>query len=49
MIHNNVDRIGQLFQIMSPNLESFKDSKQFLVMYIVVQLHCSKSARVKSN
>jgi len=27
MIHNNIDGIGQTFQIMSPNLESFKDSK----------------------
>ena len=34
---------------MLPNLESFKDGKQFLVIYIIVQLCCSKSARVKSN
>jgi len=27
MICNNVDRIGQTFQVMSPNLESFKDGK----------------------
>jgi len=32
-----------------PNLESFEDGKQFLVMYIVVQLHHSKSVRVKGN
>jgi len=49
IIQNNVDKIGQTFQIVSPNLESFKDSKQFLVMCIVVQLHCSKSVGVKSN
>ena len=49
MIHNNVDGIGQTFQIVLPNLESFKDGKQFLVMCIVVQLHHSESARVKSN
>jgi len=36
MIHNNIDRIGQTFQIVSPNLESFKDSKQFLVMCVIV-------------
>ena len=36
MIHNNVNGIGQTFQIVSPNLESFKDGKQFLVIYIVV-------------
>jgi len=36
MICNNVDGIGQTFQIVSPNLESFKDGKQLLVMCVVV-------------
>ena len=27
MIYNNVDRIGQTFQIVLPNLESFEDGK----------------------
>jgi len=27
IICNNIDEIGQTFQIVSPNLESFKDSK----------------------
>ena len=36
MIYNNVDGIGWTFQIMLPNLESFKDGKQFLIMCIVV-------------
>jgi len=27
MIHNNINGIGQTFQIVPPNLESFKDSK----------------------
>ena len=49
MIRNNVDGVGWTFQIMSPNLESFKDGKQFLVICVVIQLHHSKSARVKSN
>jgi len=49
IIHNNVNEIGQTFQIVLPNLESFEDSKQFLVIYVVIQLHHSKSARVKSN
>ena len=49
MIYNNIDGIGQTFQILLPNLESFKDSKQFLVMCIIVQLHHSKSMRVKGN
>ena len=49
MIHNNVDGIGWTFQIVPPNLESFKDGKQFLVMCVVVQLRRSESARVKGN
>ena len=36
MIHNNVDGIGQTFQIVSPNLEGFKDGKQFLVICVIV-------------
>ena len=49
MIRNNVDGISQTFQIVPPNLESFKDSKQFLVMCVIVQLCHSESARVKGN
>jgi len=49
MICNNVNGIGRTFQIVPPNLESFKDGKQFLVMCVVVQLHHSESARVKGN
>ena len=49
MIHNNIDGIDQTFQIVSPNLESFEDGKQFLVMCVIVQLCCSESARVKGN
>jgi len=36
MIRNNIDGIGWTFQIVSPNLESFKDGQQFLVMCVVV-------------
>jgi len=49
IVYNNVDGIGRTFQIVLPNLESFEDGKQFLVMCVVVQLHRSKSARVKGN
>jgi len=49
MIRNNVDGIGQTFQIVPSNLESFKDGQQFLVMCIVIQLRHSESARVKGN
>jgi len=36
MICNNINGIGRTFQIVLPNLESFKDGKQFLVMCVVV-------------
>ena len=36
MIYNNVDEIGQTFQIVSLNFESFKDGKQFLVICVVI-------------
>ena len=49
MIRNNVDGVGWTFQIVPPNLKSFKDGKQFLVIYVVVQLCRSKSVRVKGN
>ena len=49
IIYNNINGIGQTFQIVLPNLESFKDSKQFLVMCVIIQLHHSKSVEVKSN
>ena len=49
MIHNNINRMGWTFQIVLLNLESFKDSEQFLVMCVIVQLHHSKSVGVKIN
>jgi len=49
MIHNNVNGIGKTFQIVLPNLKSFEDGKQFLVIYVIVQLCCSESTRVKGN
>ena len=49
MIHNNIDGIGWTFQIVLLSLESFEDSKQFIVMCVIVQLCHSESTRVKSN
>ena len=34
---------------MLPNLECFKDGKQFLIMCIIIQLHHGKSVGVKDN
>jgi len=49
MIHNNINGIGQTFQVVLPNFESFKNGKQFLVMYVIVQLHHGESTGVKSH
>ena len=49
MICNNVNGIGWTFQVVSPNIESFQDGKQFLAMHVVVQLCYGESVRVKSN
>ena len=49
MIHNNINGIGQIFQVVSPNLESFKNSKQFLVICVIIQLHYGESVGVKGN
>jgi len=42
IIHNNVNGIGRTFQIVLLNLEDFKDSKQFLIMYVIIQLAAVK-------
>ena len=34
---------------MLPNFKSFKNGKQFLVMCVILQLHCSKSVGVKGD
>jgi len=49
VICNNVNEIGWTFQVVLPNFESFKDSKQFLIMHVVVQLHCGESVEVKGH
>ena len=49
MICNNINKIDQTFQIVSPNLKSFKDNKQFLVICVIIQLCHSESMEVKSN
>ena len=36
MICNNINGISWIFQIVLPNLESFEDGKQFLVICVVI-------------
>jgi len=49
MIHNNIDGISWTFQVIFPNLESFENSKQFLFMCVIVQLHHGESVKVKDH
>ena len=47
MICNNIDGISWTFQVVSSNFKSFKNGNKFLVMHIVVQLHCGESIGVE--
>ena len=49
IIYNNINGIDQTFQIVSSNLESFKDGKQFLVICVIVQLYYGESMEVESH
>ena len=49
IIYNNINEIGRTFQVVLPNIESFKNGKQFLVMHVIVQLCHSKSVGVKGH
>jgi len=42
VICNNVNRKSRLFQIVLPDLECFKNSKEFLIMSTVVELSCQE-------
>ena len=42
MVCNNINGIGWTFQVVLPNIKSFKDGEQFLVMYVVIQICCSE-------
>jgi hypothetical protein len=49
VVGDNVNGIRGTFKIVSPNAESFKDRKQFLVVGIVVEFSRIKRARMKCN
>ena len=48
MIRDNIHWKSGALQVVLPNLESLKNSKEFLVMNIIVQLQRSKRPRMKS-
>ena len=47
MICNNIDKISWTFQVVSSNFKSFKNGNKFLIIHIVVQLHCGESIGVE--
>ena len=49
VIGDNVNWSRRSFKAMMPNFEDFKDGQEFLVMYIIVQLHGVKGPGVERN
>ena len=49
VVSNNINRKSRTFKIMLPYFKSIKNSQYFLVMNIIVELHCRKSPGMKSN
>ena len=47
MVSEHVDGKGRSLEIMTPNHECSKDSKQFLVMGVIVELGSQKGSRMK--
>ena len=49
VIGDNVHRGGRALQVVSPGFEGLKNSKELLVMHVVVQLGRSDCARIESD
>ena len=47
MVSENIDGKGRSLEVMTPNRECSKDSKQFLVVGVIVELGSRKGARMK--
>ena len=47
MVGNNVDRRGGAFKVMTPVPECLKDSKEFLIVGVIVQLRSSQGLGVE--
>ena len=37
VVSNNIDRSSAAFQVLLPTLDSFKDHKEFFVIYVVIE------------
>jgi len=49
VVGHDVNREGRALQVVTPALESLKDSEELLVMSIIVQLGRGQSVRVEHN
>ena len=49
VICDDINQSWRTFEVMMPNFEGFEDGQEFLVVYIVVQLHRVESPGVESN
>ena len=47
MVSENIDGNGRSLEVMTPNHECSKDSKQFLVVSVIVKLKSQKGSRMK--
>ena len=47
MVSENIDGSGRSLKVMMPNHECSKDSKQFLVMSVIVKLGSRKGSRME--
>ena len=44
MIHDHVNWDTGTFEVVLPNAEGLKDSKEFLVVSVIIELRCCKGA-----
>ena len=49
VIGDNVHWGGRALQVVSPGFEGLENSKELLVMCVVVQLRCSECARIEGD
>ena len=49
VIGNNIHQGDRTLQVVSPGFDGLKDSKELLVMHVVVQFGCSQGVRVEGN
>ena len=49
MIRDHVNRDTGTFEVVPPNAEGLKDSKEFLVVSVIIELRCHKGAGVEGH